>query len=183
MRSRVRYIRLNYMNRGLCKHLAKVRANCARKRNGEIGLPARRNPLGKRLDTNIIIMLYNTKKVNYLRVSIPGRRLLWMHKLRREQYIPFLFREVGDDLIGPLKHTVQMSGKGTIRIVLKRIPGQMRLPLGTLLWSMRSTRRTYTISQVVGQQKKSHGYRRLKKWARRKKSLQRVRARRSRYAL
>jgi len=130
--------------------------------------------------TRLQIKLRNTRKIGYLIIERPDTKICWTLHMRRTRYNSQAFKDLGLTLSAKFKTLLRRHWCANIHIKTRKKPGMVRISLRTILWALRRAHQRNHITQMTVHLPRAHGYRTLKKPARRKRRLQRLRARRLR---
>lgn len=128
------------------------------------------------------MQIYNNRKTSRVLLGPTLKNIQWELIFHKKQYVAFVFRELSEYMVEQFKQVVKHSWCPWVEIKIRRRPGLIRIPLRSILWALRQARPQHNIFYVHVFIPRAHGYRKLKKVARRKKGLQRLRARLNRYA-
>lgn len=142
----------------------------------------RRKAKAPRRLTQLFIKIRNTRKIGYLIIQHPASKMRWTMYIRRTRYNSQEIKELGLTLSAKFRTLIQRAWCACIHLQPWRRPGLLRISTRTVLWALRRARHRNHINYVTIFMPRAHGYRKLKKPARRKRRLQRLRAKRMRYS-
>lgn len=128
------------------------------------------------------VYIHNTIKTHRIYIYAPEPYIIWKLISHKKAYTKQLWKNIQEYLTEHLPHIIPRHAK-TVQLKLKRTPGLLRVPLKLFLKAFVSTHAKTRVTAACVLLPRSHGYRTYKKMARRKKHLQRIRARHLKRAL
>lgn len=126
--------------------------------------------------------IWNTRKTSRLHTSNRLHNIKYSLYLHRRDYSYLEYRDLQKRVIRQIKKIFWPRDKILFFIKLKRKTGFVKFSVKTFMWILLRARREQMIVHIHSCVPISHGYCRLKKYARRKKRLQKIRAAQFRHA-
>lgn len=127
------------------------------------------------------LQLNNNKRGARAQLVI-NKQQLWTTMLHRKRYIPLAYRHISELTRSSFKRLRLKHPLSPLNVWITRKPGLLRIPLRALLWGIRRVKPKIYIPNMYVLLPRSHGFRKYKKVARRKRRLQKVNQARQRYA-
>lgn len=126
----------------------------------------------------LLLRLWNTRKISYISLWTPSLCPVYLNRMHLRNYNYFVYRELQEQIIQDMQQLFSPFEYVDLIVNLKVMPGFRKFTLRAFLWMLRRARRNCRLLSIEARVPRAHGFRTLTKVARRKKRLNKARAKR-----